>query len=103
MGNILYCLFFILIGWISFFAGVWGFAQIIGGLKTVKIRGLKKTLYTVFVWIALLSIITSLVIVFLPKYILAYCIGMIIALVRIILVKKASWVAELQSKTDKED
>lgn len=44
------------IGLISFVVGVFGFSQIIGSLRTIKIRGLGASLFTVILWVCILII-----------------------------------------------
>lgn len=45
---------FAVVLFVSFLIGTWGFCQIIGSLRTVRIRGLFMTLFTIILWSAIL-------------------------------------------------
>lgn len=67
--------FFIVALFVSFAIGTFGFAQIIGSLRTVATRGGKLTFFTVTLWTLILAVVAFLVFRFLPSVKIALLIG----------------------------
>lgn len=59
----------------SFMVGTFGFAQIIGSLRTVRIRGIGMTLFTSILWLAVLGGGAALILTLIPQYQVALYIG----------------------------
>ena len=59
----------------SFFIGTVGFAQIVGSIRTVRVRGLGLTLYTSILWTLILGAAAALLLIFIPQYQIALYIG----------------------------
>lgn len=59
----------------SFFIGTVGFAQIVGSLRTVHVRGLGLTLFTSILWTLILGAAAALLLIFIPQYQVALYIG----------------------------
>ena len=76
---------FIVVAFFAWFVGVWGFAQIIGSLQNIKMRGIGKTLFTIIVWAAILAAGWFLMHSFTPNQSLAYYIGTGVAFLQILL------------------
>lgn len=76
---------FIVVAFLAWFVGVWGFAQIIGSLQNIKTRGIGKTLFTIIVWAAILILGWILMHSFAPNQSLAYYIATAIAFLQILL------------------
>lgn len=74
----------IAIGYGCFFAGNWGFAQIVGSIQYAKERGAALTIGTISLHVVLLSVIAFLVLHFLYPYRYALYIGYVISLVVIL-------------------
>lgn len=72
----------------AYFAGVWGFAQIVGSVQNVKQRGPKLTVFTVLLHTILLGAIAFAVLHFIPQFKIALIVGYIISLVKILLAGK---------------
>lgn len=76
---------FIVVGYGTFIAGIWGFAQIVGSLQYIKERGTALTISTIVIHIVLLSGIAFGVLRFLPLYKIALFLGYGISLIKILL------------------
>lgn len=74
---------FSVILFISWIIGIWGWAQIIGGLQNLKSRGFIM-LVTIMIWLLIIGLTLLLVLKFFNSYILAWIIGMAISFLRII-------------------
>lgn len=72
----------------TYFAGVWGFAQIVGSLQNIKQRGPKLTVFTVLLHTILLGAIAFAVLHFIPQFKISLIVGYIISLVKILLAGK---------------
>ena len=68
-------LIFCIVGYAAFSLGTLGFAQIIGSLRTIRVRGIGMTLSTTVLWTAILGIALFLVLKFIPQYKIAIYIG----------------------------
>lgn len=79
MSFVLY--FLVLAG--SWFLGVFGWAQIIGGIQNLKTRG-KMMMFTIVLWAVILVGASLLVNTFLHSYIVVWIIGVAISLVMVL-------------------
>lgn len=61
-------LLFFGIALVSFVLGTFGFAQIIGSLRTIRIRGIAMTLFTVVLWLAILAGGVAIVLCWIQKH-----------------------------------
>lgn len=59
---------FLVVAFLSLLIGVCGFAQIVGSLQNVKMRGMGLTLFTVVLWCLIFFAEWALVMNFLPDY-----------------------------------
>ena len=73
-------LIFIVIGFTSFIVGVFGFAQIIGSIRTRQ----TNFLLPIVIWCVILLIVFYLVNLLLPTFIIALYLGYIISFLNII-------------------
>lgn len=72
----------------AYFAGVWGFAQIVGSLQNIKQRGPKLTVFTILLHTVLLGAIAFVVLHFISQFKTAFIVGYIISLIKILLAGK---------------
>lgn len=72
----------------TYFAGVCGFAQIVGSLQSVKQRGQKLTVSTILLHTVLLGTIAFAVLHFIPQFKIALIVGYIVSLIKILLAWK---------------
>jgi hypothetical protein len=81
-------LMILIVGTIVYLIGVFGWAQIIGCLQSVRERGIVMTLITLFIWVGILG--TSFLIAesFFSKYMTVYFIVMVISFIQVILAGK---------------
>ena len=56
------------IGFVSYIIGVFGFAQIIGSLRSVRNRGIALTIFTCVLWIAILGGAAAIVICWIKQH-----------------------------------
>ena len=78
----------VVVGWIAWYIGIWGWAQIIGSFQHARERGTKLTLCTLAIWIVLLGTISAFVFFVLNTYFIAYLIGLGIALIKMLCIGK---------------
>lgn len=64
-----------LVGFASFFVGIFGFYQIIGSIRLSRFRSVKLTFFTVIFWLIILGGIAALVHFLIPEHRVAYYIG----------------------------
>ncbi len=76
---------FIVVLAVSFFVGVFGFAQIIGSLQNLGVRGIGISLFTIILWAAILAGSFYLMKRIVPDEALAYYIGMGASLVSVLM------------------
>lgn len=69
---------------ISWFVGLFGWAQIIGSIQHRKERGI-MTIVTILLWVAILFGIYALCSRFVPGHMKAFYIGQVISLIQILL------------------
>lgn len=74
----------IIVGFVAFLIGVWGWAQIIGSFQNVSVRGIGMTLFTVILWSLIIIGSWFLMKKIAPDYDVAYYIGLGISLVIIL-------------------
>lgn len=71
----------LVVGFVSFIVGVFGFAQITGSIRCAKIRGPVMTAITLLIWSVVLLVVLFVVRHFLAKYSLALYIAYIISFI----------------------
>lgn len=69
---------------VSFLFGIFGFAQLIGSITNINERGIKWTLVTTIMWLAIIGAVTYCIINYLPQYLNYYLVGMGLSFVIII-------------------
>lgn len=75
---------FCLIAFASFAIGTFGFAQIVGSLRAIRIRGIGMTLFTTILWASILGGVATAVLLFIPQYQIALYIGYAVSFVIIL-------------------
>lgn len=73
-----------IVAFVSYFLGVFGWAQIIGSFQHWKVRGTKASIITITLWSVILAAATLAVVKWLRAYLLVYGIVMGIALIMIL-------------------
>ena len=74
---IMFVIFFILILAGAYFVGAIAFPQIIGSIRYRNIRSVGATLFTIFLWVIILIVLTIIAHKFLSDYLIAYYMGMV--------------------------
>lgn len=72
-------LWFALVFVVTFFVNVFGFCQVVGSLRTIKIRGVGMTTFTLIIWLSILALLCLAVHVWLDNYKFAYYISVAIS------------------------
>lgn len=75
---------FLLVAFFSFVIGTLGFAQIIGSLQNIKLRGIGMTLFTIILWGIILVGEWMLLMNFLPDYKIPYYAATVISLLLVL-------------------
>lgn len=75
---------FIVIMIITWFVGVFGWAQIVGSLQNVKQRGIAMTLFTISIWCLIMGGTAYVCLHFFAAHKIALCIGYGVSLVIIL-------------------
>ncbi len=78
----MYYFILILIGYLSWILGIFGFCQIVGSIRQ------RSNLFTILFWTAIIVIISFFVFTYLHKYIWGYVIGISISLIRVLSLDK---------------
>lgn len=75
---------FLVVVFFSFVIGTLGFAQIIGSLQNIKLRGIGMTLFTIILWGIILVGEWMLLMNFLPDYRIPYYVTTVISLLLVL-------------------
>lgn len=67
-------------GILSFIVGVIGFSQIIGSIRTIRIRGIAISSCTIGLWVVILGVFLAIVFFFIPSYKTSFLIGMALSI-----------------------
>ena len=78
----MYYFILILIGYLSWALGIFGFCQIIGCIRQ------RCRPFTILFWIAVITGVSFLVVTYLHKYIWGYIIGIAISFIKVLLLDK---------------
>lgn len=76
------------VGLVSYIIGVFGFAQIIGSLRNIRIRGIALTLFTCILWLAILVGAAAIVLCWIKQHEIALYIAYGISFLSIVSQKK---------------
>lgn len=68
-------LLFIVVAFVSFFVCMFGFMQIVGSLRTIRLRGVGMSIFTIFIWVLIIFGLGWLVYAFLYTQKRAYWIA----------------------------
>ena len=74
----------IVVGYLTYFLGLFGWTQIVGSIQKWKVRGAKASMMTITLWTVIFAAVTLVIVKWLPDYRWPYKIGMGIALILIL-------------------